>query len=159
MAIQTLKDFQYLEEQKDQGASVREKAKQLVNLLRDDERLKAERAKAFKARERFAQNAMGISSDNKMVFASRGLSNRPNSSYADPYGGAAASSGGAEGLAPDLEAVRPSDQTEEELQIKLAIMLSQQEHEEEEQRKRADEAKLAIALEQSKSEGQPNGVN
>lgn len=164
VAIQTLKDFQYLEEQKDQGASVREKAKQLVNLLRDDERLKAERAKAFKARERFAQNAMGISSDNKMVFASRavGGANRPNSSYADPYGGAASSSGGAEGgasgLAPELEAVRPSDQTEEELQLKLAIMLSQQEHEEEVQRKRADEAKLAIALEQSKSEGQPNGL-
>ena len=126
--------------------------------------MKAERAKAFKARERFAQNAMGISSDNKMVFASRavGGANRPNSSYADPYGGAASSSGGAEGgasgLAPELEAVRPSDQTEEELQLKLAIMLSQQEHEEEVQRKRADEAKLAIALEQSKSEGQPNGV-
>jgi len=160
VAIQTLKDFQYLEEQKDQGASVREKAKQLVNLLRDDERLKAERAKAFKARERFAQNAMGISSDNKMVFATRSLSNRPNSSYADPYGGAAASAvgPGGENLAPDLEAVRPSDQTEEELQLKLAIMLSQQEHEEEVQRKRADEAKLAIALEQSKTEGQPNGV-
>lgn len=140
---------------------MREKAKQLVNLLRDDERLKAERAKAFKARERFAQNAMGISSDNKMVYASRSLTTtsaqRPNSSYADPYGGAA----GAEGrpdLAPDLEAVRPSDPTEEELQIKLAIMLSQQEHEDEVQRKRADEAKLAIALEQSKTEGQPNGV-
>lgn len=159
VAIQTLKDFQYLEEQKDQGASVREKAKQLVNLLRDDERLKAERAKAFKARERFAQNAMGISSDNKMVFASRGAANRPNSSYADPYGGAtAAGAEGGENLTPELEAVRPSDQTEEELQLKLAIMLSQQEHEEEVQRKRADEAKLAIALEQSKSESQPNGL-
>lgn len=57
-----------------------------------------------------------------------------------------------------MEAVRPSDANEEDLQIKLAIMLSQQEHEEEVQRKRADEAKLQIALEQSKSEGQPNGV-
>lgn len=163
MAIQTLKDFQYIEEQKDQGSSVREKAKQLVNLLRDDERLKAERAKAFKARERFAQNAMGIGSDNKMVFASRGLggaggpgaANRP---YSDPYGGAAAAAGAAGGVHSELEAVRPSDTNEEELQIKLAIMLSQQEHEEEEQRKRSDDAKLAIALEQSKTEGQPNGV-
>lgn len=115
---------------------------------------------------------MGISSDNKMVFATRGAGgsggNRPNSSYADPYGGAAggavggggdaAGAEGGENLAPELEAVRPSDQTEEELQIKLAIMLSQQEHDEEIQRKRADEAKLAIALEQSKSESQPNGV-
>jgi epsin len=170
VAIQTLKDFQYMEEQKDQGASVREKAKQLVNLLRDDERLKAERTKAFKARERFAQNAMGISSDNKIVYANRHLTGQgslkqPNASYVDPYGGAAAAAVGAPGsrpdsagLAPDLEAVRPSDANEEDLQIKLAIMLSQQEHEEDVQRKRADDAKLQIALEQSKFEGQPNGV-
>ncbi len=142
---------------------MREKSKQLVNLLRDDERLKQERTKAFKARERFAQNAMGISSDNKLTYATSGQ-NRPanygrpsgGTSYTDPYGGAV---GAPDPLGPDLEAVRPSDPNEEDLQIKLAIMLSQQEHEEETQRKRADEAKLALALEQSKSEGQPNGVS
>ena len=158
VAIQTLKDFQFTEEQKDQGANVREKAKQLVSLLRDDERLKEERAKAFRARERYAQNAMGISSDNKMVFAA-GIprsANKPNASYADPYGGSS-STGAADGaVGTDLEAVRPSDPNEEDLQIKLAIMLSQQEHEEEEKRKRADDAKLQLALEQSKTEGQPN---
>ena len=169
MAIQTLKDFQYIEEQKDQGASVREKAKQLVALLRDDERLNQERIKAFKARERFAQNAMGISSDNKLTFAASnanrlGASAKAGGNYGDPYGGAsdeasaAAAAALAAGLAPDLEAVRPSDANEEDLQIKLALMLSQQEHEDEQQRKRADEAKLQIALEQSKTEGQPNGV-
>ena len=42
--------------------NVREKAKQLVSLLSDDERLKNERAKALKAKERFAQNAMGVGS-------------------------------------------------------------------------------------------------
>lgn len=155
VAIQTLKDFQFMDEQKDQGANVREKAKQLVNLLRDDDRLKEERAKAFRARERYAQSAMGIGSDNKMVFASGNprVANKPNAGYADPYGGAAAA--GAD-VNPDLEAVRPSDANEEDLQLKLAIMLSQQEHEEEEKRKRADDAKLQLALEQSKSEGQPN---
>lgn len=65
-AIQTLKDFQYTEDNKDQGMNVREKAKQLVSLLKDDERLRNERAKALKAKERFAQNAMGIGSNNKM---------------------------------------------------------------------------------------------
>jgi epsin len=161
VAIQTLKDFQFMEEQKDQGANVREKAKQLVNLLRDDERLKEERTKALRARERYTQNAMAISSDNKMVFATgmpRAGGNKPiNASYADPYGGAGASS--APKLNSELEAVRPSDPNEEDLQLKLALMLSQQEHEEELQRKRADEAKLQIALEQSKTEGQPNGVS
>jgi epsin len=161
VAIQTLKDFQYMEEQKDQGASVREKAKQLVNLLRDDERLKAERSKAFRARERYAQNAMGISSDNKIIYATgnpvkfaSASSRTTGGNYADPYGGSSAPNN----LAPEIEAVRPSDANEEDLQIKLAIMLSQQEHEDEVQRKRADEAKLQIALEQSKTEGQPNGV-
>jgi len=166
VAIQTLKDFQYMEEQKDQGQSVREKAKQLVNLLRDDERLKQERTKAFKARERFAQNAMGISSDNKLTYATSVTSSQASQnrtaygagaagSYADPYGGAGAQP---EQLGPDLEAVRPSDTNEEDLQIKLAIMLSQQEHDEEAQKRRADEAKLMLALEQSKAEGQPNGL-
>lgn len=61
-AIQTLKDFQYIEEGKDHGMNVREKAKQLVALLKDDERLRNERAKALKARERFAQNTMGMGS-------------------------------------------------------------------------------------------------
>jgi epsin len=156
VAIQTLKDFQHIEESKDQGASVRDKAKQLVELLRNDERLKQERAKAFRARERFAQNAMGISSDNKLTFASKGIHQaRTTGGYADPYG----ENSIPDKLNPDIEAVRPSDANEEDLQIKLAIMLSQQEHEEEVQRKRADEAKLQIALEQSKHEGQPNGVS
>lgn len=162
VAIQTLKDFQYMDEQKDQGSSVREKAKQLVNLLRDDERLKAERSKAFRARERYAQNAMGISSDNKIIYATgnpikfAGNSTRSNGgSYADPYGGSAVANNN---LAPEIEAVRPSDANEEDLQIKLAIMLSQQEHEDEVSRQRADQAKLQIALEQSKTEGQPNGL-
>ncbi|XP_059480738.1 epsin-2 isoform X9 [Neocloeon triangulifer] len=43
-AIQTLRDFQYVEDFRDQGLNVREKAKQLVSLLKDDEKLKNERA-------------------------------------------------------------------------------------------------------------------
>lgn len=62
-AIQTLKDFQYFEESKDQGMNVREKAKQLVTLLKDDERLRNERARALKAKERFAQASSGFGSE------------------------------------------------------------------------------------------------
>ena len=62
-AIQTLKDFQYLDDNKDQGINVREKAKAVVALLKDDERLKNERVRALKAKERFAQSAAGIGSD------------------------------------------------------------------------------------------------
>lgn len=62
-----MKDFQHYEENKDQGINVREKAKQLVNLLKDEERLKNERAKALKAKERFAQTASGFGSDGTTV--------------------------------------------------------------------------------------------
>lgn len=43
--------------------NVREKAKQLVQLLKDEERLRNERARALKAKERFAQAASGFGSD------------------------------------------------------------------------------------------------
>lgn len=58
-----ISDFQYMEGHKDQGINVREKAKQLVALLRDDERLRNERARALKAKERFAQSLSGFGSD------------------------------------------------------------------------------------------------
>lgn len=42
---------------------MREKAKHLVNLLKDEEKLKNERARALKAKERFAQSASAFGSD------------------------------------------------------------------------------------------------
>ena len=60
LSIQTLKDFQYIEDGKDHGQNVREKSKALVTLLKDDERFKNERTKALSAKERFAQNT-GVS--------------------------------------------------------------------------------------------------
>nr|XP_012327484.1 epsin-2 isoform X1 [Aotus nancymaae]XP_012327485.1 epsin-2 isoform X1 [Aotus nancymaae]XP_012327486.1 epsin-2 isoform X1 [Aotus nancymaae] len=75
-AIQTLKDFQYIDRDgKDQGINVREKSKQLVALLKDEERLKAERAQALKTKERMAQVATGMGS-NQITFG-RG-SSQPN---------------------------------------------------------------------------------
>jgi len=65
-AIQTLKDFQFIDRDgKDQGVNVREKSKMLVSLLKDDERLKQERARALKAKERFAQASSGIGSESQ----------------------------------------------------------------------------------------------
>jgi epsin len=162
VTIQTLKDFQYMEENKDQGANVRDKAKNLVALIRDDDRFKQERQKALKARERYAQNAMGISSDNKITYGTSGnpgrysgTSTKTGGNYSDPYGvntHERLGSAGDASLSADLEAVRPSDVGEEDLQVQLAIMLSEQEHAEDVKRKRADEAKLQLALEQSKME-------
>jgi len=74
-AIQTLKDFQHLEDNKDQGLNVREKAKQLVTLLSSEEKLRNERTRALKARERLAKTRSklkdGYSVDKCQGFPSR----------------------------------------------------------------------------------------
>lgn len=91
-AIQTLKDFQYIDRDgKDQGINVREKSKQLVALLKDEERLKTERVQALKTKERMARAVAGVGS-NQINFG-RGLS-QPNlsTSYLEQeYGKAGAS--------------------------------------------------------------------
>lgn len=57
---QTLRDFQYVDRDgRDQGANVREKARQLVCLLRDEERLRQERSQALKTKERMAGGGSG----------------------------------------------------------------------------------------------------
>jgi epsin len=61
--IQTLKDFQYIDRDgKDQGVNVREKVKQVMALLKDEERLRQERTHALKTKERMALEGMGIGS-------------------------------------------------------------------------------------------------
>lgn len=42
-----------------QGVNVREKAKQLVTLLKDEERLREERIHALKTKEKMAQTSSG----------------------------------------------------------------------------------------------------
>ncbi|KAK7827418.1 hypothetical protein U0070_026624 [Myodes glareolus] len=91
-AIQTLKDFQYIDRDgKDQGINVREKSKQLVALLKDEERLKTERVQALKTKERMAQVATGVGS-NQITFG-RG-SSQPNlsTSYSEQEYGKAGGS-------------------------------------------------------------------
>ncbi|XP_004684615.1 PREDICTED: epsin-2 isoform X1 [Condylura cristata] len=118
-AIQTLKDFQYIDRDgKDQGINVREKSKQLVALLKDEERLKAERAQALKTKERMAQVATGMGS-NQITFG-RG-SSQPNlsTSYSEQeYGKAGGSPASYHGspeasLCPQHRTAAPLGQSEE----------------------------------------------
>lgn len=62
-AIKTLETFQHIEDNKDKGQRVRDTAIQLVALLDDDERLKTERTRAIKAKERSAQKISNFGSD------------------------------------------------------------------------------------------------
>ncbi|XP_026986989.1 epsin-2 isoform X7 [Sagmatias obliquidens] len=131
-AIQTLKDFQYVDRDgKDQGVNVREKAKQLVALLKDEERLKAERAQALKTKERMAQVATGMGSS-QLTFG-RG-SSQPNlsTSYSEQeYGKAGGSPASYHGstsprVSSELEQARPQTSGEEELQLQLALAMSRE---------------------------------
>jgi len=144
-AIQTLKDFQYIEDQKDQGYNVREKAKQLVSLLKDDERLRNERRKAQEARERYVRQAMGMDSNGSVTYGRPTTSPMRRNSIegSDPYGGASYLSG--QNTNPYSTAYRstsyndslhaaagkdfgqPSSQEEEQLQMQIALAESQRE--------------------------------
>ncbi|KAF5289719.1 hypothetical protein FQA39_LY03636 [Lamprigera yunnana] len=150
--IQTLKDFQYLEEGKDQGQNVREKAKQLVNLLKDDERLKNERARALKAKERFAQTASGFGSDGGIETPSSprfpAFGGNNGSGNLSSYNGSRESAE----LPKELEFARPQTAGEEELQLQLALAMSREEAEQEEQKKRSDDVRLQLALSQSQQD-------
>lgn len=142
-AIQTLKDFQYAEEGKDQGVHVREKAKNLMILLKDDEKLKNERARALKAKERFARTASGFGSDGSIDGPStrgdRDTPVWPESDRPEPQAG-------------DIEFVRPQTVGEEELQLQLAMAMSREEAEQEEQKRRSDDVRLQLALSQSEQD-------
>ncbi|CAB0039915.1 unnamed protein product [Trichogramma brassicae] len=156
-AIQTLKDFQYMEGHKDQGINVREKAKQLVALLRDDERLRNERARALKAKERFAQSMSGFGSDGvdtvspSSDFQEWEPCNLSESSSRHEKSRRSSSSGVIVSAA-ELEAARPQTVGEEELQLQLALAMSREEAEQEEQRRRSDDVRLQLALSQSQQD-------
>lgn len=155
-AIQTLKDFQFVEENKDQGLNVREKAKAMVSLLKDDERLKNERVRALKAKERFAQSTAGpgIGSDTSgggigsdTAFGS-GLNHREH----QQDGGDHMASPTEDPLRPDIELARPQTHGEEELQLQLALAMSREEADAEETKKKSDDMRLTLAIQKSKQD-------
>ncbi|XP_073839470.1 epsin homolog lqf isoform X10 [Musca autumnalis] len=139
-AIQTLREFVYHEEGKDQGNHVREKAKQLVNLLKDDERLKNERIKALKAKERFAQYPSGFGSDG-YIDGPVARGDMPPGWQEEPTKPTS-----------ELEMVRPQTAGEEELQLQLAMAMSREEAEQEEAKRRSDDVRLQLALSQSEQD-------
>nr|XP_033816057.1 epsin-3 isoform X2 [Geotrypetes seraphini] len=128
--IQTLKDFQFLDRDgKDQGINVREKAKQIVALLKDEDRLKQERTHARKTKERMA---LGTSSSSS---GGGNYARRP-SQYGEDYTKSRGSpssynstSSSSPQLSSDLEQARPQTSGEEELQLQLALAMSREEAE------------------------------
>ncbi|XP_028457850.1 epsin-3 [Perca flavescens] len=157
--IQTLRDFQYMDRDgRDQGANVREKARQLVCLLRDEERLRQERSQALKTKERMAGGGSGgggggsggrrTSQPSMAVLygeefsRSRGSPSSFNSSSSSPR------------AASDLEQARPQTSGEEELQLQLALAMSREESQKEQCCRQGDESLLQKALDESRRESQ-----
>ncbi|XP_004616992.1 epsin-1 isoform X1 [Sorex araneus] len=147
-AVQTLKDFQYVDRDgKDQGVNVREKAKQLVALLRDEDRLREERAHALKTKEKLAQTATASS-------AAVGSGPPAEAEQAWPQ------SSGEEELQLQLALAMskeeadqpPSCGPEDDAQLQLALSLSREEHDKEERIRRGDDLRLQMAIEESKRE-------
>ncbi|XP_024429137.2 epsin-3 isoform X5 [Desmodus rotundus] len=124
--IQTLKDFQYIDRDgKDQGVNVREKVKQVMALLKDEERLRQERTHALKTKERMALEGMAMGS------GQLGFSRRHGEDYGRSRGSPSSynSSSSSPRYASDLEQARPQTSGEEELQLQLALAMSREEAE------------------------------
>nr|CAB3243071.1 epsin-2 [Phallusia mammillata] len=144
-AIQTLKDFQFIDRDvKDQGSNVREKSKQLVNLLKDEERLKTERVRALKAKERFAQATTGIGSDRQVVYGHGGST--PKQRTPEPN---LRSDAASDAVSPEIEQARPQTAGEEELQLQLALSMSKEEAESEKKKYDSDNVRLEMAIQES----------
>ncbi|XP_073166873.1 epsin-3 isoform X3 [Lepidochelys kempii] len=153
--IQTLKDFQYTDRDgKDQGINVREKVKQVMGLLKDEERLKQERAHALKTKERMSIEGTGISSSQQLSYGRR--TSQYGEDYGKPRGSPSSfnSSSSSPQHASDLEQARPQTTGEEELQLQLALAMSREEAEKPlpPATSTDEELQLQIALSLSKKE-------
>lgn len=145
--IRTLRDFQHVEEGKDHGVGVRERAKQIVALLEDDARYRSEREKTLVARERYAQNT-GIKVTNRTEIrqmpATTVGSHTPDANKKAPLFKSS------KPLRPELEASRPSSVGEEDLQLQVALAMSREEREDLEKKQKTDLLKVQMAVEESR---------
>ncbi|XP_031708574.1 epsin-1 isoform X2 [Anarrhichthys ocellatus] len=155
-AVQTLKDFQFIDRDgKDQGVNVREKAKQLVTLLKDEERLREERIHALKTKEKMAQTSSASSAPSAPSLGGS-LSVGSHSGGADPEQ-AWPQSTGEEDLQLQLalamskeEAEQTSKDPLEDAEFSYAITLSKEMQQKEERLRRGDDLRLQMALEESR---------
>ncbi|XP_056264541.1 epsin-3 [Pseudoliparis swirei] len=169
--VQTLRDFQYMDRDgRDQGANVREKARQLVCLLRDEERLRQERSQALKTKERMAGGGSGGGgAGGGVVYGGIPPSYHPGRRTSQPsmavlYGEEFSRSRGSPSsfnsssssprAASDLEQARPQTSGEEELQLQLALAMSREESQKEQCCRQGDESLLQKALDESRRESQ-----
>ncbi|XP_068612525.1 epsin-1 [Brachionichthys hirsutus] len=157
-AVQTLKDFQFIDRDgKDQGVNVREKAKQLVTLLKDEERLREERIHALKTKEKMAQTSSASSAPSAPSIGGS-LSVGSHSGGGEPEQ-AWPQSSGEEDLQLQLALAMSKEEAEqtrpdplEDADIRYAITLSKEMQQQEERLRRGDDLRLQMAIEESRRE-------
>ncbi|KAM6967703.1 epsin-1 isoform 2-T2 [Aplochiton taeniatus] len=157
-AVQTLKDFQFIDRDgKDQGVNVREKAKQLVTLLKDEERLREERIHALKTKEKMAQTTSASSAPSAPGLGGS-LSLGSHSGGADPEQ-AWPQSSGEEDLQLQLALAMSKEEAEqtsmaplEDAELRYALTISKEIHQKEERLRRGDDLRLQMAIEESRRE-------
>jgi len=100
--LRSLENFNYYEGNVDRGVGVREKAKQIIELLGDDERIREERSKAKQLRERFGgvegganHSGGGYSNSQYSGYGNDGLGSKGTSSS---YGGSGGGFGDSQGF-------------------------------------------------------------
>ncbi|KAI1885832.1 hypothetical protein AGOR_G00207840 [Albula goreensis] len=160
-AVQTLKDFQYIDRDgKDQGVNVREKAKQLVTLLKDEERLRVERIHALKTKEKMAQTTSASSAPSGAGLGGGGLGSHTQGSGSggDPEQ-AWPQSSGEEDLQLQLALAMSKEEAEqssmaplEDAELRWALSISKEEHQKVKRLRRGDDLRLQMAIEESKRE-------
>ncbi|XP_059892022.1 epsin-3 isoform X3 [Gadus macrocephalus] len=160
--VQTLRDFQFTDRDgRDQGVNVREKAKQLVTLIRDEEKLKQERSQALKTKERMAKGAAALGSSSmpppypgrRTSHPGTGAGHAEEFSRSRGSPSSFHSSSSSPRLTTDMEQARPQTSGEEELQLQLALAMSREESEKPPPPVDIDEqTQLQIAMSLSKEE-------
>ncbi|CAI4220798.1 unnamed protein product [Auanema sp. JU1783] len=115
-----------MEENRDQGLNIRQKAKQITTLLADDDRLNTERQKFLQTRNKFKQGSSYSTTDWNQTPENRS----------------------------DLSDARPTSAGEEEMQLQIALALSKEEHEKMDEMTKSDEVRLQLALEESRKESE-----
>ncbi|KAF9048095.1 ENTH-domain-containing protein [Hymenopellis radicata] len=138
--IKTLKEFQYIDEEgKDQGANVRQKAKDITSLLVDEGRLRQERRARASMRDRMIRGGAGESDETDPTDEDENLRRRTETGRR--------SNKDEDDLRKAIEESKRSlakdQQTAEERDLQEALRLSR---EEEEKRKNAVEDSNAAAL-------------
>ncbi|CAH8292540.1 unnamed protein product [Schistosoma rodhaini] len=163
-SIETLRDFECVEDGKDRGKNVREKARHLSTLLRDEKRLHEERTMALLARDRLMYGCLGTTASTGDSPVKHGVPPSGRSSHPVGYSSSTYFEKGTlpsksvSHAATELESVRPQSAGEEQLHLQLALVISKEEHDREERRRRAEEAKeeakVQMVIEQSRREEQ-----